>query len=48
MKLHANKKYGNVSSYTLAMDGSLSYSEKIELGSNEHENKTKIERGRRL
>jgi len=48
MELHVNKKYGNVSSYTLVMDGSLSCSEKIELGSNEHKNKTKNRRGRRL
>jgi hypothetical protein len=45
MKLHVNKKYGNVSSYTLVTDGGLSCSEKIELGSNEHKNKTKIEGG---
>lgn len=40
MKLHVNKKYG-----TLVTDGGLSCSEKIELGSNEHKNKTKIEGG---
>jgi len=45
MKLHVNKKYGNVSCYTLVTDGGLSCSEKIELGSNEHKNKIKIEAG---
>jgi hypothetical protein len=45
MKLHVNKKYGNVSSHILVTDGGLSCSEKMELGSNEHKNKTKIEGG---